>query len=150
MGDLTQDKEVPGEHSTVDCGGATLVPRPSGQDGDSFHTDVSIWVEEFPGAVTVCDLNGVIVAMNAKSCETFQKYGGKALIGSNLLDCHPEPAQTKVRELLSSGRTNVYTIEKNGVKKLIYQSPWYVKGRRCGMVELALEIPATMPHFVRG
>ncbi len=41
------------------------------------------------------------------------------------------------------------TIEKQGIKKLIYQSPWYVDGRYGGFVELSLEIPAVMPHFVR-
>lgn len=107
------------------------------------------WIEEFPAAVTVCDSDGIILAMNARSAETFQKSGGKALIGSNLLDCHPEPARTKLREMLASGKKNVYTIEKHGIKKLIYQSPWYEDGQYRGFVELALELPAAMPHFVR-
>jgi len=107
------------------------------------------WIEEFPGAVTVCDAEGLILAMNAKATETYQSSGGAALIGTNLLDCHPEPSRTKVQELLRSGRPNVYTIEKNGVWKLIYQSPWYVAGDYRGLVELAMEIPAELPHFVR-
>mgnify|MGYP000371069624 CR=1 FL=1 len=41
-------------------------------------------------------------------------------------------------------------VEKNGVKKLIYQTPWYQDGKYSGFVELALEIPFQMPHFVRG
>jgi hypothetical protein len=41
---------------------------------------------------------------------------------------------------------NVYTIEKNGVKKLIYQSPWYYNGEYAGFVELSLEIPFEMEH----
>ena len=31
------------------------------------------WIQEFPGAVTVCDSNGVILAMNDKSIRTFQE-----------------------------------------------------------------------------
>jgi PAS domain-containing protein len=108
------------------------------------------WVEEFPGAVTVCDREGVILAMNDKSAQTFESDGGAALIGTNLLACHPEPARTKVQEMLASGRINVYTIEKKGIKKLIYQSPWYEKGVYSGFVELSLEIPFEIPHFVRG
>ena len=108
------------------------------------------WVKEFPGAVTVCDREGVILAMNDKSVRTFAKDGGAALVGTNLLECHPEPARTRVKELLATGRTNAYTIEKQGVKKLIYQSPWYEKGVYSGFVELSLEIPTEMPHFVRG
>jgi transcriptional regulator with PAS, ATPase and Fis domain len=107
------------------------------------------WVQEFPGAVTVCDREGVIVAMNDKSARTFAADGGAALIGTSLLACHPEPARSKLQELLASGRTNVYSIEKQGIKKLIYQSPWYEKGVYSGLVELSLEIPSEIPHFVR-
>ena len=35
------------------------------------------------------------------------------------------------------------------MRKLIYQSPWYRDGAYAGFVELSLEIPAEMPHFVR-
>lgn len=108
------------------------------------------WVQEFPGAVTVCDRDGVILAMNDKSARSFEKDGGAALIGSNLFACHPEAARSKLKEMLAAERPNIYTIEKNGVKKLIYQSPWYTKGAYSGFVELSLEIPFEMPHFVRG
>lgn len=107
------------------------------------------WVREFPGAATVCDLNGIVLEMNEKSAETFNKYGGVTLVGKNLLDCHPEPARSKLLHLLETGEQNVYTIEKNGIRKLIYQAPWYVNGRRSGMVELSLEIPANSPHYLR-
>jgi DUF438 domain-containing protein len=107
------------------------------------------WVNEFPGAVTVCDRNGVILEMNARSRRMFEERGGAALIGTNLLECHPEPSRTKVKEMLASGQTNVYTIEKNGVRKLVYQSPWHVEGEYQGFVEVVLELPESMPHFKR-
>ena len=107
------------------------------------------WVQEFPGAVTVCDRDGVILAMNDKSVRTFESDGGAALIGSSLFGCHPEPALAKLKTLLAAGRPNIYTIEKKGIKKLIYQSPWYEKGVYAGFVELSLEIPFEMQHFVR-
>jgi PAS domain S-box-containing protein len=108
------------------------------------------WWEQFAGAVTVCDREGVILYMNQKAVKTFAKYGGAELVGRNLLDCHPEPARTKLRELMAGQQTNVYTIEKAGVKKLIHQSPWYQDGAYAGLVELSLEIPDQMPHHVRG
>jgi hypothetical protein len=51
--------------------------------------------------------------------------------------------------MLAAGEKNIYTIEKNGVRKLIYQSPWFSNGSYAGFVELALEIPWEMPHFIR-
>lgn len=107
------------------------------------------WLKEFPGAITVCDAEGIIVEMNDRACQMFEKDGGKELIGKNLYDCHPEGARKKLRSMLEAQKLNCYTIEKNGVKKLIYQTPWYKDGIYMGFAELAMEIPAEMPHFVR-
>ena len=49
--------------------------------------------------------------------------------------------------LLASPRVNAYTIERRGVHKVIYQAPWFEAGAFDGLVELTLEVPATMPHF---
>jgi transcriptional regulator with PAS, ATPase and Fis domain len=107
------------------------------------------WTDEFPGAVTVCDRSGVIVEMNEKSAKAFEADGGRALIGTNLLACHPEPSRSQVVGLLANPRVNAYTIEKRGVRKLIYQAPWFQDGVCQGLVELSLEIPDSMPHFIR-
>ena len=104
------------------------------------------WVKEFPGKVEVCDKDGILLYMNEKAAQQEDK---PHLIGTNILDCHPEPAKTKLKEMLEHGKPNIYTIEKKGVKKLIYQAPWYKDGQFAGLVELSLEIPFEMPHFIR-
>ncbi|MBI5566331.1 MAG: PAS domain-containing protein [Chloroflexi bacterium] len=108
-----------------------------------------LWIKEFPGSITVCDADGLILSMNDKSVKTFESQGGAELIGTSLLDCHPEPARAKLQHLLDARQANVYTIEKNGVHRLIYQSPWYEQGKYRGLIELSLEIPIEMPHFIR-
>ena len=108
------------------------------------------WVRGFAGAVTVCDRDGVILEMNDRAAGVFAAEGGRALVGTNVLACHPEPARAKLANLLASGATNAYTIEKGGTRKLIYQAPWYRDGAYAGFVELSLEIPSALPHFVRG
>ncbi len=107
------------------------------------------WKDGVNFAITVCDLDGKVIEMNEKSAATFAKGGGKDLLGQNLFDCHPEPARTKLKNMLAEPFTNAYTIEKNGLKKLIYQTPWLKDGKPAGLVELSLELPAVMPHFVR-
>ncbi len=107
------------------------------------------WIKEFPGSAMVCDPQGVILEMNDTAARHYAKDGGRLLIGKNLLDCHPDPARGKVERLLDGRKANIYTIEKNGVKKLIYQSPWTVNGEYAGFVELSLEIPFELPHFIR-
>jgi hypothetical protein len=104
------------------------------------------WAKEFPGTIEVCDLDGILLEMNDHA---EARDGGRELIGTNILDCHPEPARTKLQQMLKSGQPNIYTIEKKGKKQLIYQAPWYIDGNLAGFVELGLDLPETMPHFVR-
>lgn len=105
--------------------------------------------DEFEGAVTICDLEGIITYMNNRSQEQFLKYGGIDLVGTNLLDCHPEPSRTKLIGLLKSQGTNTYTIEKRGIKKIIHQSPFFENGLYCGMVEISFVLPNILPHYIR-
>lgn len=107
------------------------------------------WVEELPAAITVCDENGTIIQMNAMAIKAFEKDGGEKLIGTNVLDCHPEPARSKLRDIMDNRKKNIYTIEKAGKKKLIFQAPWYRDGQFAGVVEISFEVPITVPHFVR-
>lgn len=108
------------------------------------------WLKEITAAVTICDTQGIIVYMNEKSEHVFEHDGGKGLIGKSVFDCHPEHASSKIREMLSDGSTNVYTIEKNGKKKMIYQTPWRIEKTIGGMIEISIELPEEMNHFVRG
>ena len=107
------------------------------------------WIKEFPASVTVCDPEGVILAMNDMAAKSYEAEGGYSLIGLNMLTCHPEPALTKTANMLESQEKNIYTIEKNGVKKMVFQSPWFKDGKYAGFVELVFEIPFEMPHFIR-
>jgi PAS domain-containing protein len=109
------------------------------------------WIKDAPIAVTVCDADGVITEMNGYAAKIFAKNGGLDLIGSDLLGCHPEPARSKLKEMLLAPpeEPNVYTIEKNGVKKIIYQFACRKDGRFSGLVELSFEIPFKLPHFIR-
>ncbi|MCI6800094.1 MAG: diguanylate cyclase [Bacteroidales bacterium] len=108
------------------------------------------WSDELPFvAITICDKEGKIIDMNRRSIATYEKDGGKALIGKQLMDCHPERAKKIITQLMSEGKTNAYTIEKEGLRKLIYQSPWYENGEFAGLVEMSVVLPETMPHYVR-
>ncbi|MFA5837544.1 MAG: hypothetical protein WC837_11385 [Bellilinea sp.] len=108
------------------------------------------WIKGFPGAVTVCDRDGVILEMNEKAIQSFASDGGEKLIGAPFWNCHSEESHKKIHAMFANEQPNIYTIEKKGVKKLIYQVPWYADGVFGGFVELSLEIPFEMPHFVRG
>ena len=117
--------------------------------GDGDVMDDGAWAKELKIGITVCDRSGIALEMNDRAAETFAADGGRDLVGKSILDCHPPRARALFEELLRTGATNAYTIEKNGVKKLVYQAPWTVDGEYRGIVELSLPIPFEMPHFVR-
>lgn len=107
------------------------------------------WAMGMNCAVTVCDSNCNIIYMNQRSRDTFAD-GSDKLIGSNLLNCHSPKSVEIIRRLLSEGGVNVYTINKKGVKKLIYQTSWTKEnGEIGGLVELSMVIPQEMPHYNR-
>jgi transcriptional regulator with PAS, ATPase and Fis domain len=108
------------------------------------------WLEEYDAAITICDLDGIILYMNERSKKSFTKYDDSVvMIGSSLVECHPEPSRTKLLAMLKEPQTNVYTIEKRGIRKLIRQSPWYRDGMFSGVVEISLELPIDLSHHFR-
>ena len=107
------------------------------------------WAMQFPGAVTVCDSDLTIIYMNEKAMSNFSVDGGESLLGKNLVDCHQARSMEIMQRILDTGEPNAYTIEKAGKKKMIYQAPWRKDGIIAGLVEVSMEVPFDMPHFVR-
>jgi hypothetical protein len=136
----------PGGHCTHTDGFGTV----SATDKERDMPTMPDWVTSFPGAVTVSDRDHRIVYMNDKSAEGYAKDGGRALIGQELMPCHSERSNSILRGILESGGQNVYTIDKAGQKKLIFQSAWRDEaGHVAGLVEVSIVLPPGMPHFVR-
>jgi transcriptional regulator with PAS, ATPase and Fis domain len=108
------------------------------------------WLHKFSAAITICDTEGKIVYMNEKSLSAYAADGGAELLGKNALNCHPEPARSKMAAMLETQGRNCYTVKKGRGKKLLYQAPWYKEtGEFGGLVELALELPQDLPHYIR-
>jgi len=96
-------------------------------------------------AVTVCDRKGDVVYQNDDSV----KVNGTAM-GRNLQNCHNPASWEQITEMLRNGSSNAYTIEKRGVRKLIFQTPWFDRGEVNGLLEFSIVLPDNMPHKVRG
>ncbi|WP_302604718.1 PAS sensor protein [uncultured Alistipes sp.] len=106
--------------------------------------DFSRWNDELDCAVTVCDTEGVVLYQNLRSREVNGDVQGRSLI-----PCHNERSRAIIRRLLDEGGRNVYTIQKRGVRKLIYQTAWRQNGVVGWLVEYSMELPDPMPHYVR-
>jgi PAS domain S-box-containing protein len=107
------------------------------------------WVEELPAGITVCDSAGVILELNRSAAESFRAEGGMKLIGTSLMDCHPEPARSKLKRLMRKHQTNVYTFTKGRKRKIVLETPWYQKGKYRGFVEVTLPISGKIPNHIR-
>ena len=108
------------------------------------------WIEKLDGNIIVCDENANVIYMNERAIKSYEEDGGASIIGRKLMDCHNERSREKIKEIMTTHEKNVYTIEKKGKKKIIYQSPWFKDGVFRGIVEVSLEIPVEMPHYFRG
>lgn len=108
------------------------------------------WAFGMNCAITVADADCNIIYMNERSRQTFSARGGADLIGHNLMDYHNDRSKEIIRRLLAEGGTNAYTIEKAGLRKMIYQTAWRDdNGNVAGLVEISMVIPESMPHYVR-
>lgn len=101
--------------------------------------------DELNVAITVCRTDGTIVYMNQKAQTTF----GGNLEGQDVFACHAQASKEKLHGMMQTSSENIYTIEKQGKKKLIYQTPWIENGELKGFVELSLIIPFDMRHINR-
>ena len=68
-------------------------------------------------AITVCDLDGVVLYQNKRSVEVNGDVRGRSMI-----PCHSARSREIIQRLINEGATNAYTIQKNGLKKMIYQT----------------------------
>ena len=106
--------------------------------------DKPSWADELDCAVTLCDMEGTVCYQNDRSIAVNGDVRGRSL-----LPCHNDRSRAIIRRLLETGGRNVYTIQKKGIRKLIYQTVWRNEGQVCGLVEFSMEIPEEMPHYVR-
>ena len=107
------------------------------------------WAEDIDLAVTVCDTKCTVVYQNKRSRETFGKDENKSMVGQSMIPCHSERSVGIIHKMLGENVDNVYTITKQGRKKLIFQTPWRVGGEVRGLVELSMVLPEGMPHYDR-
>lgn len=99
------------------------------------------WAKEIGAAITMCDTDFKITYMNDKSQEEFGKYGGKDLLGENLLDCHNAKSGKLMRDLLDNDKSHSYTrVTKSGKQKAILQAPFKEKGVIKGLVEISFYV----------
>ena len=103
--------------------------------------------KEINVSITISDTEGNVVYMNDKAKETFASHGD--MVGKSLIPCHSERSRGIIAELLRTGGSNAYTIQKNGLRKMIYQTAWKENGEVAGLVEISMVIPEDMPHYVR-
>jgi PAS domain-containing protein len=82
-------------------------------------------LEQDRSPVVLCDLEHTIVYMNPSAMDHYQKRGGAALLGANLLDCHNAASQALIRQVVawfaqSPEHNLVYTFRNEDEKKDVY------------------------------
>lgn len=107
------------------------------------------WQNNFSAAITICNKEGIITYMNDKAAAMFAGNGGYDLIRKSLFECHKAPSNEKIFEIMQTRKPHIYTTEKQGTKRLFYQAPHIENSEVLGIVDLAMEIPFEMPHFIR-
>jgi transcriptional regulator with PAS, ATPase and Fis domain len=111
---------------------------------------MSRWVLEFPAEVVVTDTTGIIIEMNKEAEALFAEDGGSGLLGSNVLDCHPDPSRKKLEHIMDRQVSNAYLNTESGETRFFFQAPWKKDGQYAGFVEISFVVSDEIPHFIRG
>ena len=101
----------------------------------NFENNDFSWVNELNIAITVSDLEDNIIYMNEKSKSTFPNVS----IGDNLRNCHKKSSNEIIQKMRNENLSNTYTVQKDGIKKIIHIVPWYMEGKVAGLVEFSIE-----------
>ena len=76
-------------------------------------------------AVVLCDLSHTIIYMNPAAGERYAKYGGTALLGGSLLDCHQPQTNEIIKRVVawfeeSREHNLIYTFYNEKENKDVY------------------------------
>lgn len=76
-------------------------------------------------AIVICDLDHTILYMNPTAIHNYEKYGGKSLLGRNVLDCHNPHSIERIKEVVEWFKSDVshnlvYTYSNEKQNKDVY------------------------------
>lgn len=82
-------------------------------------------IDQDKAAVVICDLEHIIIYMNPAAVVNYSKWGGDALVGKSLLDCHNEHSVEKIKKVVgwfakSENNNQVHTFFNEKQKKDVY------------------------------
>lgn len=82
-------------------------------------------IDEDRCAVVVCDSEHTVIYMNPSACERYAKYGGTALVGNSILNCHPSKANEMIIKVVDwfkedKSHNRIYTYHSNKENKDVY------------------------------
>ena len=58
-------------------------------------------LQQDPAPVVLCDTAHKIIYMNPAACQRYSRFGGEALMGRSLLDCHNASACERIEQVLA-------------------------------------------------
>ncbi len=81
--------------------------------------------EQDRAAIVICDLSHRVVYMNPAAVRNYAKWGGEAILGRSLLDCHNEESRKRIREVTewfaeSPSNNMIYTSHNDRQNKDVY------------------------------
>ena len=57
-------------------------------------------IDQDKAHVVICDLNHTIIYMNPAAVKRYAKYGGAALVGKSLLNCHNTESRQMIQKVI--------------------------------------------------
>lgn len=82
-------------------------------------------LDQDPADIVICSLSHTILYMNPAAVKDYGKYGGAALLGRSVLDCHNPASREKIQRVadwfaLDPGHNSVFTYHSSSKNMDVY------------------------------
>lgn len=103
----------------------------------SFYKSI---VDQDRASVVICNLKHEIIYMNPAAVNSYEKRGGKKLIGRSLLECHNQESREKIQQVIDwfaadESHNIVYTFHNDRQNKDVYMVALRDAGNLIGYYE---------------
>lgn len=103
----------------------------------SFYKSI---VDQDRSAVVICNLEHEIIYMNPVAVLRYDRWGGAALVGRSLLDCHNQESKEKIKKVVDwfmadASHNMVYTFHNEKENKDVYMVALREEGKLIGYYE---------------
>ena len=93
-------------------------------------------IDQDVASVVICNLKHEIIYMNPKAVESYHKWGGEALLGKSLMNCHNPKSKEIIEKVVSGDQKARDLLIEHNLRLVVYVAKRYDNSANCPLEDL--------------